>query len=53
MNVAVVTSFPSDSGTPVGGVEVVSVNLVRALAEFDDLDIHVMTTRRAYTPSRK
>lgn len=46
------TSFPDDPGAPVGGVEAVSVNLVRALAQFDDLDIHVVTTRRTYSSSR-
>lgn len=46
MKVAVVTSFPDDPGAPGGGVEAVSVNLVKALAEFDDLDIDVITTRQ-------
>lgn len=40
MKVVVVSSFPEDPSAPGGGVEAVSVNLVRALAEFDDLDIH-------------
>ena len=40
MKVAVITSSPDDPGAPVGGVEAVSVNLVQALAKFDDLDIH-------------
>ncbi|MHC4560800.1 MAG: glycosyltransferase family 4 protein, partial [Planctomycetota bacterium] len=53
MKVAFVTSFPDDPGAPVGGVEAVSVNLVRALAEFDDLDIHVITTGKNYSTSRK
>lgn len=52
MKVAVVTSFPDDPVAPVGGVEAVSVSLVRALAEFDDLDIDVVTTRRTYTSLR-
>jgi len=47
-----VTSFPDDPSAPVGGVETVSVNLVRALAEFDGLNIDVITTRRAYTSPR-
>jgi glycosyltransferase involved in cell wall biosynthesis len=48
-----VTSFPDDPGAPVGGVEAVSVNLVQALVEFDDLDIHVITTGKNYSTSRK
>jgi len=43
MKVAIVTQFPSDPDAPHGGVETVSVNLVRALAEFDDLELHVVT----------
>lgn len=46
------TSFPDDPGAPHGGVEAVSVNLIRALAEFDDLDIHVVTAKRNYSSSR-
>lgn len=46
MKVAVVTSFPGEPGAPHGGVEAVSVNLVQALARFDDLDVHVVTTSR-------
>jgi len=53
LKVAFVTSFPDDPGAPVGGVEAVSVNLVRALAEFDDLDIHVITTNKNYSTSKK
>ncbi len=49
MKVDIVTSSPDDPGAPVGGVEAVSVNLIQALAEFEDLNIHVMTTRRACT----
>jgi glycosyltransferase involved in cell wall biosynthesis len=44
VKVAVVTSFPRDPSRPVGGVEAVSVVLVRALAALDDLDVHVVTT---------
>lgn len=44
LKVAVVTSFPRDPGRPVGGVEAVSVNLVRALGEIPELDVHVVTT---------
>ena len=46
------TSFPDDPSAPVGGVEAVSVNLVEALAEFADLDIHVITARRTLTSPR-
>ena len=41
--IAIVTDFPSDPAAPRGGVESVSVNLVRALSAFDDLDLHVVT----------
>ena len=47
LKVAVVTSFPRDPGRPVGGVEAVSVNLVRALGEIPELDVHVVTTDHA------
>jgi glycosyltransferase involved in cell wall biosynthesis len=43
--VAFVTAFPADVSTPHGGVESVSVNLVDALMDFDDLDLHVVTTQ--------
>lgn len=43
MRVAFVTQFPVDPDAPHGGVESVSVNLVRALSEFDDLELHVVT----------
>lgn len=46
MKVSIVTTFPSDPASPHGGVEAVSVNLVRALAKFDDLQIDVVTTDR-------
>jgi len=44
MKVAIATAFPVDPARPRGGVEAVSVNLVRGLARFDDLDVHVITT---------
>jgi glycosyltransferase involved in cell wall biosynthesis len=47
VKVAVVTSFPADLEAPRGGVEAVSANLVRALARFDDLDVHVVTASRS------
>ncbi len=46
LRVAIVTSFPADSDQPRGGVEAVCVNLVPALARFDDLEVHVVTTDR-------
>lgn len=53
MKVAVVTDFPRDPGRPRGGVQAVSVNLVRALAAFDDLELDVVTTAPdAEAPSR-
>jgi len=47
LKVAIVTSFPRNVHEPVGGVQVVSVNLARALARFDDLELHVVTTDRS------
>jgi glycosyltransferase involved in cell wall biosynthesis len=43
MRVAFVTAFPRDPELPHGGVEAVSVNLVRALSELDDLELDVVT----------
>lgn len=47
MKVAIATAFPADPARPRGGVEAVSVNLVRGLAKFDDLDVQVITTDTA------
>jgi len=52
MRVAVVTHFPDDPAAPVDGVETVSVNLVRALSEFDDVDVDVVTTKQDCPVSR-
>jgi len=53
LRVAIATSFPEDPAQPHGGVEAVSVNLVRALAKLEDLEIHVVTTdRRCASPSK-
>ena len=49
MKIAIVTSFPANPEFPKGGVEAVSVNLVRALAQFNDLEIHVVTLDKSYT----
>ncbi len=43
VRVAVITHFPSCPENPCGGVEAVSVHLVRALAELEDLDVHVIS----------
>ncbi len=45
LKVAIVTALPDNPGAPVGGAEAVGVNLVRALAEFNDREICVITTR--------
>ncbi len=47
VKVAMVTSYPLDPSVPFGGVESVSVNLVRALSKYDDLELHVVTTCQA------
>jgi len=44
MKVALVTRFPAEPAAPRGGVESVSVTLVRALATLGDLELHVVTT---------
>lgn len=43
MKIAVVTQFPVDPTRPKGGVESVSVNLVRALAAISGNDVQVVT----------
>lgn len=47
LKLAMVTSFPADPAKPGGGVEAVSVNLVRSLAKFPELKVHVITTDHA------
>ncbi len=47
MKVVIATTFPSDPLRPHGGVEAVSIQLTRALAAYDDLDVQVVTTDRA------
>jgi glycosyltransferase involved in cell wall biosynthesis len=44
IKVAFVTSFPRDPEVPRGGVEAVSVNLVKALAALGGLEINIVTT---------
>jgi len=43
LKVAVFSRYPCDSGHPKGGVESVTVVLVKALAQLDSLDVHVVT----------
>jgi glycosyltransferase involved in cell wall biosynthesis len=43
LKVAIITQFPKNPAFPRGGVESVSVNLIKALAAYNDLDIHVIT----------
>ena len=44
LKLAFVTTFPRNPDAPSGGVESVSVNLARALMDFSDLDVHIVTT---------
>jgi len=43
MKIAIFSRYPSNSQHPIGGVESVTVVLVKALAQLDDLDVHVVT----------
>lgn len=43
MNIVLATWFPQDPATPRGGVETVSVNLARALADIPENEIHIVT----------
>ena len=43
MRVAIVTDFPRDPEDPCGGVQAVSVHLVRGLSGLGELDLHVVT----------
>jgi len=43
IKLAFVTQFPIDINKPLGGVEAVSVNLVRSLSAYQNLEIHVIT----------
>jgi len=49
VKIAVFSRYPSDSERPKGGVEAVTVVLVKALAELGDLDVHVVTLERHRT----
>jgi glycosyltransferase involved in cell wall biosynthesis len=44
LRLALVTAFPTDPGSPRGGVEGVSVVLGAALRRHRDLDLHIVTT---------
>lgn len=46
MRVVLHSRFPADPQRPRGGVEAVTVVLVRALARLPDLDVHVVTLER-------
>ncbi|MBV5329648.1 MAG: glycosyltransferase family 4 protein [Chlorobium sp.] len=43
MKIAIATHFPAVQNAPQGGVEAVSVNLVKGLAQLQDMEIHVVT----------
>lgn len=49
MKVAIFSRYPSESSRPKGGVESVTVVLVKALAQLNDLDVHVITLERGKT----
>ncbi len=49
MKVAIFSRYPSDSRCPKGGVESVTVVLVKALAQLDDLDAHIITLEQERT----
>jgi glycosyltransferase involved in cell wall biosynthesis len=46
MKVALFSRYPLDSGSPKGGVESVTVTLVKALVQLGDLDVHIVTLER-------
>jgi glycosyltransferase involved in cell wall biosynthesis len=49
VKVAVFSRYPNDSEHPRGGVEGVTVVLVKALAQLGDLDVHVLTLEKHRT----
>jgi glycosyltransferase involved in cell wall biosynthesis len=54
LRVAIATQYPGDPERPRGGVEAVSVSLVRSLARLEDLDVEVVTVDpEARAPSRQ
>jgi len=46
VKVAMFSRFPQDRSAPRGGVEAVTLALVRAISRLDDLDLHVVTLER-------
>lgn len=51
MKTAIYSRYPSSSGCPKGGIESVTVVLVRALAQLNDMDVHVVTLEPKRTAS--
>jgi len=49
MKVAVFSRYPGDPGHPKGGVESVTVVLVKALAQLEGMDVHVVTLEQEKT----
>ncbi|MBW7992319.1 MAG: glycosyltransferase family 4 protein [Planctomycetes bacterium] len=49
LKIAIFSRYPSDSRCPKGGVESVTVVLVKALAQLDDLDVHIITLEQKRT----
>jgi hypothetical protein len=49
LKVAIFSRYPADSEHPKGGVEAVTVVLVKVLARLGDLDVHVVTLERGRT----
>jgi glycosyltransferase involved in cell wall biosynthesis len=49
LKIAVLIAFPADPRRPQGGVEAVSVSLVKGLAKIPELDVHVVTLNQALT----
>ena len=46
MKVVVFSRYPVDSGRPKGGIESVTVVLVKALAQLGDMEVHLVTLER-------
>ena len=46
MRIALFSRYPEDYRKPKGGVESVTVVLVKALAQLDDMDVHLVTLER-------
>ena len=53
LRIGIITQFPIDPDRPVGGVEAVSVNLVRHLAMDSELDVHVLTLVDVENPEER